>query len=265
LDINQKVPVLLVTLLVGIFVITITTSPVVYSQFYPCNIVNLAPTGPPNIGAGQPLEVTTTVTGACDQSMFYAVRIDLVDGRSSQVLSSVVFPYAPVTASFTVAVINKATAPTNLGTWVLQVNGYLIASVNGGVVASAHVLFNVVVVPYTPPATTTEQMITNSTTSLSLMFTNSTSQMISSNETPFVTSASSAAPENTQTNSTLIVVAAIVVVLAAIVVVMLSRRKRATAQKPQSSQLSSERYCGHCGTKLSATDEFCSQCGNKQN
>jgi len=262
---HLKPQLFLVLLLAGIFVV-LGDSPLVYSQFLGgCNVVNIAPTGPPIVGEGQTLQVTTAVTGSCDQSMFYAVRVDLADGRSSQVLSSVVFPYIPVTAVFTVSIVNKATAPTSLGTWVLQVNAYLIASINGGIVASAHQLFSVVVVQYTPTTTTTsEQMTTNSTTTIILMPVNSTSQMISTSETSYTTSSLSAVAENTnQTSSTLIGVAAILVILAAIVIVMLSRRKR-TTQKPQPQQSTNMKFCGQCGTKLAADDEFCSQCGTKQ-
>src|SRR5208283_3071247 len=191
-----------------------------------CNIVGLAPTGPPTVGAGQALQITTAVTGSCDQSMFYAVRVDLEDVHSSQVLSSVVFPYAPVSAVFPISMTNKATAPSVLGTWVLQVNAYLIASVNGAVVASSHLLFTVAVIPYSAPTTTTEQMAANSTTTISMMPTNSTTQMTSMNETSLTTSSLPAAPENANLTSTFAGVAAIVVVLAAIFVIMLSRRKR---------------------------------------
>ena len=217
------------------------------------------------MGAGQTLQVTTAVTGSCDQSMFYAVRVDLVDGRTSKVLSSVVFPYVPVTAGFTVLINNSATAPTTLGTWVLQVNAYLIAAMNGGVVASAHQLFSVVVVPYTPPTTTTtfEEMTTNSTTTLSLMSTNSINQT-SIGEVSFASSTSPAMSENTnQTSSTLGIVAAILVVLAVIVIFILSKRKHTTTQKPLPQQ-ANLKYCEHCGTKLNATDEFCGHCGSKQ-
>jgi len=260
---HLKPQVFLVLLLVGIFVI-IANSPAVYSQYLPCNVVSLAPTGPPTVEAGQTLEVITAVTGTCDQSMFYAVRVDLADGRSSQVLSSVVFPYAPVTAGFTVSITNKATAPITLGTWVLQVNAYFIASLNGGVVASAHQLFSVVVVPYSPPTTTTtEQMTTNSTTTLSLMPINSTNQTTSIGETSFATSTSPAASETTgQNSSTFAIVAASLVILAVIAIVMFSKRKRTTTQKPQQS--ANVKYCVQCGTKLGASDEFCGHCGTKQ-
>jgi len=243
--------------------VLLTNSPIVYSQYVPCNIVNLAPTGPPTVGAGQTLQVTTAVTGSCDQSMFYAVRVDLVDGRSSQVLSSIVFPYAPVSAVFTISITNKATAPTVLGTWVLQVNAYLIASVNGAVVASSHVLFNVVVVPYSAPTTTTEPMVANSTTTLSMMPTTSQMTSIVSNQSSFTTFSSPAAPENGNLTITFAAVAAIVIVLAAIFVILLSRRKRAT-QKPQPQGSGDVKYCVHCGTRLMAADEFCGHCGTKQ-
>ena len=261
---KQHLRTILIVLFAGIFVI-LAGPPVVYSQFLPCNVVNLAPTGPPTVGAGQTLQVTTTVTGSCDQSMFYAVRVDLVDGRSSQVLSSVVFPYAPVTPVFTVSITNKATAPTTLGSWVLQVNAYLIAAMNGAVVASAHELFSVMVVPYTATTTTTEQLITNSTTTLSQNSTNSTSQATSTSETLIATSTSSAAaPETNSQNSTYVTIAAVVVILAAIIIVLLSKRKHATTQKPQPQLRANVKYCEHCGTKLNATDEFCGHCGTKQ-
>jgi len=231
----------------------------------PCNIVNLAPTGPPTVGAGQTLQVTTAVTGSCDQSLFYAVRVDLVDGRTSQVLSSVVFPYAPVTPGFTVSITNKATAPTTLGTWVLQVNAYLIASINGAVVASSHLLFSVDVVPYTPSTTTTETqlMTTNSTTTLSQTSTNSTNQAASTNETLVATSSAST-PQTVNQRGTFAFVAVVVVILAAIIIVLLSKRKHATTQKPSLQQLANVKYCRHCGIKLEAADQFCSHCGTKQ-
>lgn len=266
---KQHLRTILVVLFVGIFII-LAGPPVVYSQFSACNVVSLAPTGPPTVEAGQTLQVTTAVTGSCDQSLFYAVRVDLADGRSSQVLSSVVFPYVPVIPVFTVSITNKATAPTTLGTWVLQVNVYLIAAMNGGVVASAHQLFSVVVVPYTATPTTTEQMITNSTTTLSQISTNSTNQAAqtsanSTNETLVATSTSSAAaPETVNQGSSFATVAVVVVILAAIIIVILSKRKHATNQKLQPQLRADVKYCEHCGTKLSATDEFCGHCGTKQ-
>jgi hypothetical protein len=257
-------PQIILALLVGFFVF-LSSSPVVYSQYMPCNIVNLAPTGPPTVGAGQTLQVTTAVTGSCDQSLFYAVRVDLVDGRSSQVLSSVVFPYAPVTPVFTVSITNKATAPTTLGTWVLQVNAYLIASFNGAVVASSHLLFSVVVVPYSPSTTTTEQMteqITNSATTLSQNST-SANQVASTNETLVATSSASA-PETVNQRSASAIVVVVVVILAAVIILLLSKRKHATTQKPPPQQLANVKYCRRCGTKLEAADPFCSHCGTKQ-
>jgi len=258
---------LILSLIFAGFFVVLADSPVAYSQFLAgCNVVGLAPTGPPIVGAGQTLQVTTTVTGSCDQSMFYAVRVDLVDGRStSQVLSSVVFPYAPVTAGFTVSVTNKATAPTTLGTWVLQINAYLIASINGGIVASAHQLFSVVVVQYTPTTTamTSEQITTNSTTTIFLMPLNSTNQMTVT-ETSSATSGPPTQLQTTnQTSSGLFAPAIVLIVLAAIVLVVLLTRKRRT-QKPQLRQSANAKYCGKCGAKLDAADEFCSRCGTPQ-
>ena len=242
-------------------------SGVAYAQYVPCNILNLAPTGPPTVEAGQTLQVTTTVTGSCDQSLFYAVRVDLVDGRTSQVLSSVVFPYAPVSPVFTVSITNKATAPTTLGAWVLQVNAYLIAAVNGAVVTSSHLLFNVDVVPYTPPPTTTEELTTNSTTTLFMIPTNSTSQTVS-NETSLESSSSSAtatALETTNQNSTLLSVAAIVIVVGVILAfIIMSKRKGSAARKPETPQALNAKYCTHCGTRLDAADQYCGHCGTKQ-
>ena len=250
-------------LLSGIFML-LNNSTSAYSQYLPCNIVSIAPTGPPTVGAGQTLQVTTAVTGSCDQSMFYAVRVDLVDVHSSQVVSSIVFPYAPISAVFTVTITNRATAPTVLGAWVLQVNAYLIASLNGVVVASSHLLFNVVVVPYTPPSTTTtEQMTTNSTTTLSMMPANSTTQMTSS-ETSLTSSSPLASPESANLNTTLVSVAVIIVIVAVFVIILLSRRKGATIQKTQPQQQPNVKYCVNCGTKLMANDEFCGHCGAKQ-
>ena len=266
MPLHLRTQLILSLLLVGFFVVLVD-SPVVYSQFLAgCNVVGLAPTGPPVVGAGQTLQVTTTVTGSCDQSMFYAVRVDLVDGRStSQVLSSVVFPYAPVTAGFIVSVTNKATAPTTLGTWVLQINAYLIASINGGIVASAHQLFSVVVVQYTPTTTsmTSEQIATNSTTTIFLMPLNSTSQMIASETSSATSSPPTLAQSNNQTSSGLFAPALVLIVLAAIVLVVLLTRKR-TAQRSQQRQSANVKYCGKCGSKIDAADEFCSHCGTPQ-
>ncbi len=239
-------------------------SGVAYAQYVPCNILNLAPTGPPTVEAGQTLQVTTTVTGSCDQSLFYAVRVDLVDGRTSQVLSSVVFPYAPVSPVFTVSITNKATAPTTLGAWVLQVNAYLIAAVNGAVVTSSHLLFNVDVVPYAPTPTTTEELTTNSTTTLFMIPTNSTSQTLS-NETSLESSSTSTALETTNQNSTLLSVAAIALVVVVILAfIIMSKRKGSAVRKPEPSQALNAKYCTHCGTRLDAADQYCGHCGTKQ-
>jgi hypothetical protein len=260
---HLKSKVLLLSLLIGVLV-AFSSPPTVYSQFVPCNIVNLAISGPPAVGVGQTLEITTIVTGSCDASMFYAVRVDLVDAHSNEVLSKVIFPYAPVTIGFSVPITNKVTAPSVLGTWVLQINAYLIATLNGGVADSSQQLFSVNVVPYVTP-TTTAQVATNSTT-FSEMFT--TSQMTSTRETTsemstMSTSSSSAAAQENVNPTSIVAIGAIIAIIV-VIVLMLLKRKPATTSRPQAMPAENVRYCGHCGSKLEMADEFCGHCGTKQ-
>ena len=255
--------VILVLLLFGIF--AALSNPPAYSQYLPCNIVSLAITGPPTVPAGQTLQISTTVTGACDPSMFYAVRVDLVDGRSQTVLSSKSLAYIPVSSSFvTFPIVNTVTAPTSLGFWPLQIQAYLLSGLNGAVVTSTSQLFTVNVVPYTPP-TTTQPVTMNSTISLTETSTNSTT--ISTSQTTFITpnstsTSSVVAPGNVNQTSTLVTVVAVIVILAVIIILMLTRRKHATTPKPQ--QPENVKYCSHCGTKVPGNDDFCSHCGTKQ-
>ena len=257
---HLKSKVLRISFLVGVLV-ALSNPPAVYSQFLPCNIVNLAISGPPTVGVGQTLEITTIVTGSCDVSMFYAVRVDLVDAHSNKVLSKVIFPYAPVTAGFSVPITNKATAPSVVGTWVLQINAYLIATMNGGVVTSSQQLFSVDVVPYVTP-TTTEQMTMNSTTFSEI---STTSQMTSTSQTTSTTStstSSAAAQENAYPTS-IVAIGAIIAIIAVIVLILL-KRKPAITPRSQPTPVENVRYCGHCGSKLEMADEFCGHCGSKQ-
>ena len=219
--------------------------------------------GPPSVEAGETLEVSTFVTGSCDPSMFYAVRVDLQDARSSQVFSSVTLPYAPVSAYFTVTITNQATAPTTLGFWALQINAYLLAGVNGGVVANSQQLFTVYVTPYTTP-TTTQTVITNSTSSLLQTSVNSTTQtttILTGSSSSVATSTSSVAAPTYQT-STVAIIAVAVVILAVFIVLMLFRRRHAAVSK--SKETGNVKYCSHCGGKLQPTDMFCTLCGTKQ-
>jgi len=256
--------VLLILLLVGIFA-ALTFPPAAYSQYLPCNIVSLNITGPPTVPAGQTLQISTSITGACDPSMFYAIRVDLMDGRSQTVLSSKSLVYIPVTSSFvTFPIVNTVTAPTSLGFWPLQIQAYLLSGLNGAVVTSSSQLFTVNVVPYTPP-TTTQPVTMNSTISLIETSTNSTT--ISTSQTTFITPNSTStstveAPGNTNQTSTLLTVVAVIAILTVIIILMLTRRKHATTPKPQ--QPENVKYCSHCGTKVPGNDDFCSHCGTKQ-
>ena len=126
------------------------------AQFIPCRIVNLNLTLPNIVQAGQPFQITTTLTVSCDPSVLPVVRVDLVDATTSQTLSTTSNPYYPTSSSFIAPVVSQATARSSPGNWALQVRAYVLNGMNGASVASTSQLFQLNVTPYTPPVTTME-------------------------------------------------------------------------------------------------------------
>jgi hypothetical protein len=233
-----------------------------YAQFIPCKIVNLNPIPPDLVQAGQSFQVTTNLTVSCDPSVLPIIRVDLQDATNSKTLSTNSVPYYTSSSSFTLSVVNQATARTIPGSWALQVQAYAISGLNGQSVGSASKLFQVNVKPYTPPVTQmqTTESTTRITSSLSTISIQPTTTVFEN-----LTEASSSYQEafNTETSGgftgQLIVPAAILLIgIAAFGLLMFagSRRGRQRA--------GSMTHCSQCGASLNYNEKYCTSCGSKQ-
>jgi hypothetical protein len=258
----------LVSLLIAA-VILASSPQVSVGQFIPCRIVNLNLTVPDVVGAGQPFQVTSTLTVSCDPGVLPVVRVDLVDASTSQTLSTLSLPYYPSSSSFTVPVVNQATARGTVGSWSLQVHAYVISGINGQVVASTSQLFQINVVPYVPQVTTTQTIETatvqpiataigsiTATASASILTSTTVQETMSAAQTNQVTSNTSTS--NDLTAQVLPIIAVLIVALAVVGVLALGRRKRAG----KSGEMTN--YCGQCGAKLEGDAAFCANCGAKR-
>jgi hypothetical protein len=135
----------LLSLTVTIAVLAITPQ-LSFAQFIPCRIVTLNVVPGPAL-AGQPFQVTTSLTVSCDPSVLPVIRVDLLDAISSGTLSTNSVLYYPSASSFKASVINQATAPQLTGSWALQIQAYVINGLNGRTAASTALLFQVNVEP----------------------------------------------------------------------------------------------------------------------
>ena len=216
--------------------------------------------------AGQTVQVLTTVTSSCYPSTPYAIRVDLLDGTSLRVLSSVTIPYDPTSPSIIAyPVSSEVTAPLSSGPWVLQLQAYVIAVLSGQVAASTSEEFNINVTPYSPPSTTSTTRATTSTTtavtttavSIPQTFTPSTL----TSQVPFLNSTSTLSPmitQSTDMTGTLLVASAVAAVLiGATTVIAIEGHRHSMVSKTRNTV----NYCGNCGTKLKGNEIFCSNCG----
>ncbi|HUK51212.1 MAG TPA: zinc ribbon domain-containing protein [Terriglobales bacterium] len=254
---------LLVLLVVVVASLTIPTS--VKSQFVPCEIVNLSVRHPDSVPAGQTLQVSVLITSSCDASVTYTLRVDLVDQRTGNVLSSVKMPYYPTAPGFIQPINNTATAPSTLGSWVLQDQVYIINNLNGQVAGSSQLQFVVNVIPYTPPPTTTTQMLISSNTT-QLYAVNSTSNLMtqtSAQPTISLMPTYTTSEETSQSNATTLAEALVVLlIIAAVVFFAVMWRKREPSAGGQTQLMA--RYCTQCGNELRGEGSFCGKCGAKQ-
>ena len=250
----------LIFLLLGI-TIFLAGLQVGFSQFIPCSVSINSLRYPDSVPAGQDVQVLTTVTSSCYPSTPYAIRVDLLDGTTLRVLSSVTIPYDPTSSFVSYPVVNEVTAPSSIGPWVLQLQAYAVAVLSGQVVASTAYQFNLNVTPFTPPTTTTAattaaKAVTTTAISLSQTSTlsTSTSQVTLLNSTTF----SPMITQNSDMTTTLLVAAAVTAVLiGAITVIAIERHRHTIVSKaPEAAK-----YCVHCGTKLRRDDAFCGNCG----
>jgi transglutaminase-like putative cysteine protease len=205
------------------------------------------------------------ITSSCDASVTYTLRVDLVDQRSGKVLSSVRMPYYPTAPGFIQPINNTATAPSSLGSWVLQDQAYIINNLNGQVAGSSQLQFVVNVTPYTTPPSTTTQMVLSSNTT-QLLATNTTSNFLNlttmqptTSFLPTYTTSEVTTQLSTDTIAEGIVV--LLVVAAALFFVLMWRK---SGPKPQSQTQPSAKFCTQCGAQLSGEGGFCGKCGAKQ-
>ena len=233
-------------------------------QFIPCRIVNLNLTLPEMVQAGQPFQITTTLTVSCDPSILPVVRVDLVDATTSQTLTTTSIPYYPSSSSFTVPVVSQATARSSTGSWPLQVQAYVLNGMNGATAASTSQLFQLNVMPYTPPLTTMQTIeITTQVSSISSAASHSflTLTTIQQNrtqalQTSQITFSKSTTPD--LTGQLLPAAALVLVALAIFALLFYAGGKRAR------KSITGGEYCGQCGSKIEGSSSFCTNCGAKQ-
>lgn len=109
--------------------------------------------------AGQPLEVDVTFTVACPEGGTYIIRLDLVETATSKTLSTSQTMYSTI-GSYTATVQNYLVAPPTLGSWVLQVNIYMLTLSGVPVAPQSQKSFVITIVPYVP-TTSTSTIITS--------------------------------------------------------------------------------------------------------
>jgi len=234
------------------------------AQFIPCKIVNLNLTLPDIVQAGQPFQITTTLTVSCDQSILPVVRVDLVDATTSQILTTTSNPYYPSSSSFTVSVVSRATARPASGSWPLEIRAYVLSGINGATAASSSQLFQLNVVPYTPPVTTMQTIETTtqvSSISSAVSYSFPTLTTIQGNQTQAlqtsqITSNTSTTPD--LTGQLLPAATLILVALAIFVLLFYAGGKRAR------KSIAGGKYCGQCGSEIEGNPSFCTNCGAKQ-
>jgi len=237
---------------------------VISRSIHTLRIVNLNLTLPDMVQAGQPFQITTTLTVSCDPSILPVVRVDLVDATTSQTLTTTSIPYYPSPSSFTVPVVSQATARSSTGSWSLQVQAYVLNGMNGATAASTSQLFQLNVMPYTPPLTTLQTIqITTQAPSISSAESYSfpTLTTIQENQTQAlqtsqITFSTSTTPDIT--GQLLPAVALVLVALAIFVLLFYAGGKRAR------KNIAGGRYCGQCGSKIEGNPSFCTNCGAKQ-
>ena len=255
----------LVLVYLSIAIVIVGVSPQLsLAQFIPCRIVNLNLTLPNIVQAGQPFQITTTLTVACDPSVLPVVRVDLVDATTSQTLSTTSNPYYPTSSSFIAPVVSQGTARSSPGNWALEVRAYVLNGMNGASVASTSQLFQLNITPYTPPVTTMEtiQMTTQASSissAASYSFTTLTSiqeNQTQALQTSQITFSTSTTPD--LTGQLLPAVALVLVALAIFALLFYAGGKRTR------KNIVGGKYCGQCGSKIEEDSSFCTNCGAKE-
>jgi len=231
------------------------------AQFIPCKIVNLNLTLPNIVQAGQPFQITTTLTVSCDPSILPVVRVDLVDATTSQTITTTSNPYYPTSSSFTVPVVSQATAHSSSGSWALEVRAYVLSGVNGATAASSSQLFQLNVVPYTPPVTTMQTIeITTTISSIpsAASYSFPTLTTIQENQTQALQTSQIASATPDLTGQLLPAVALVLVALAIFALLFYAGGKRGR------KSIVGGKYCGQCGSVIEGKPSFCTNCGAKQ-
>ena len=260
---NLKRILVLVYLFTVIIIVGVSPQPSL-AQFIPCKIVNLNLTLPEIVQAGQPFQITTTLTVSCDPSILPVVRVDLVDATTSQTLATTSNPYYPSSSSFTVPVVSQATARSSTGSWPLEVRAYVLSGMNGATAASSSQLFQLNVMPYTPPVTTMQTIETTtqaSSISSAASYSFPTLTTIQENQTQALQTSQIISNTSTTpdlTGQLLPVVALVLVALAIFALLFYAGGKRAR------KSIAGGKYCGQCGSEIEGSSTFCTNCGAKQ-
>ena len=104
------------------------------AQGYLCHITNMQvnPGQGVSVPAGQPVEFSVTLIGSCGGEGIFIFRADISDSTTQRIIAT-----GQVTSftngQFVIAVNESAMAPAAVGSWGLQLSGYVLW--NGAVVA----------------------------------------------------------------------------------------------------------------------------------
>lgn len=205
-----------------------------------CYLASVKPAYPDVVPAGQHFQVSTTVSASCSGAAdpFNDIRVDLIDAHAQNqpaILSSNKYSWSLLSAqSVTATITNDVIAPSETGTWVLQVEAYVIGRPSGTALASSHQLFNVQVVPYTPTSTTSSVTTTSSITTTTSLTTKSVTSATSQQvilPTSTLTTTYTPSGSARQDNSTYYAALFILLIAVIGIIVVLRRKKRDVKEK----------------------------------
>jgi hypothetical protein len=103
-----------------------------------CGVVNIRYHPPETSHPGEPIQMVSVVTASC--YYYSTVIVNLVDSRSSRVLSTVSWPYDPLGNPVSPPLVNHAMTPNQLGYWALSLQTNFAGS-------STNIQFTILVEP----------------------------------------------------------------------------------------------------------------------
>jgi hypothetical protein len=189
-----------------------------------CYFTSTIVVAPESAPAGQPIQVNTTFTASCPGGGNYIVRGDLLDARTSTILSTSRTVYSTV-GPMTATLNNQAVAPTTTGYWSLQMSLYMLAG-GSPVAPASQKTFGITITPYVAASTTTTSTFSSTSTSFTSSQTTQTTsspQSATSTQTTISETSSITTAQYTGQNNLIPAVGAALVIL--LIIAVIKRRK----------------------------------------